>query len=92
VQPAALTRYPALARKRVVGIRPGEKLHEEMISEESARNTLDAGDHYVVQPDVDWWIRGRLEGTPVPDGFSYTSDTNTEWLSIDALRAIVAGL
>jgi len=80
------------ARIEIVGIRPGEKLHEEMIGVESARHTLDVGDHYVIQPDVDWWIRDRLEGTPLPEGFSYASDTNTEWLSIDALRAIVAGL
>jgi UDP-N-acetylglucosamine 4,6-dehydratase len=76
----------------IVGIRPGEKLHEEMISVESARHALDLGDHYVIQPDVDWWIRGRLEGTPLPEGFSYTSDTNTDWLSVEALRATVAGL
>jgi UDP-N-acetylglucosamine 4,6-dehydratase len=78
------------AQIEVVGIRPGEKLHEEMISVESARHTLDAGDHYVIQPDVDWWIRGRLEGTPLPEGFSYASHTNTEWLSVEALRAMVA--
>ena len=75
-----------------VGIRPGEKLHEEMISAESSRHTLDAGDHYVVQPDVDWWIRGQVKGTPLPDGFSYASHTNTEWLGADQLRAIVSTL
>ena len=80
------------ARIEVVGIRPGEKLHEEMISVESARHTLDVDDHYVIQPDVDWWLRGRLEGKPLPEGFSYASNTNTEWLDVDQLREIVATL
>jgi UDP-N-acetylglucosamine 4,6-dehydratase len=74
----------------VVGIRPGEKLHEEMISVESARHALDMGDHYVVQPDVDWWLRGRLDGKSLPEGFSYASHTNTVWLDASQLREIVA--
>jgi UDP-N-acetylglucosamine 4,6-dehydratase len=75
-----------------VGIRPGEKLHEEMISVESARHALDMGDHYVIQPDVDWWLRGQLKGTSLPEGFSYASNTNTEWLDAGRLREIVASL
>jgi UDP-N-acetylglucosamine 4,6-dehydratase/5-epimerase len=78
----------------MTGIRPGEKLHEEMISVDDARRTLAADGFYVVQPDADWWAQsGRLEGwdgaVPVPEGFRYTSDTNTQWLTIDQLRAMV---
>jgi UDP-N-acetylglucosamine 4,6-dehydratase len=80
------------AELEVVGIRPGEKLHEEMISTESARLTLDMGDHYVIQPDVDWWPRGQLTGAPLPDGFSYASHTNAEWLDVKQLRDMVASL
>lgn len=75
------------ARLESVGIRPGEKLHEQMISPDDARRTVDAGSHFVLQPDADWWDDGALlGGAPVPEGFSYSSDTNTWWLSTDELR------
>jgi UDP-N-acetylglucosamine 4,6-dehydratase len=80
------------AELEVVGIRPGEKLHEEMISVESARNALDMGDYYVIQPDVDWWLHGQLDGKRLPDGFSYASNTNTDWLDARQLHEIVATL
>ena len=76
------------ARLRVVGIRPGEKLHEEMISSPDARRTLDMGSYYVIQPEMEWWPEQQLSGEPVPEDFSYASDTNSEWLSVDALRAM----
>jgi UDP-N-acetylglucosamine 4,6-dehydratase/5-epimerase len=78
------------AELRTVGIRPGEKLHEEMISASDARSTLDLGDRYVIQPELDFWPRKPIEGVPVPDGFSYASDTNDRWLTVDELRAMVA--
>jgi len=78
------------ARIEVVGIRPGEKLHEEMISVEDARRTVDAGDFYVMKPEFDWWHAANWpDATSVPEGFRYTSDTNTHWLSIDELRTMV---
>jgi len=79
------------ARLRVVGIRPGEKLHEEMISSPDSRRTVDMGTYYVIQPEMEWWPDQQLSGSPVPDGFSYTSDTNTEWLTVEKLRDMVAG-
>ncbi len=78
------------ARLEVVGIRPGEKLHEEMINVSDARSTLDMGDHYVIQPELEWWPRETLDGTPVPEGFRYASDTNPQWLTPDELRAMIA--
>jgi UDP-N-acetylglucosamine 4,6-dehydratase/5-epimerase len=78
------------AKLHVVGIRPGEKLHEEMISVSDARSTLDQGDRYVIQPELDFWEPVKIEGTPVPDGFSYASDTNDRWLGVDELRAMIA--
>ena len=78
------------ATLRVVGIRPGEKLHEEMISVSDARSTLDVGDRYVIQPELDFWPKTKLDGTPMPDGFSYASDTNDQWLTVDELRTMVA--
>jgi UDP-N-acetylglucosamine 4,6-dehydratase/5-epimerase len=78
------------ARLEVVGIRPGEKLHEEMINVSDARSTVDMGDYYVIQPELDWWPKEQLEGSAVPEGFSYSSDQNTQWLSIDELRTMAA--
>jgi UDP-N-acetylglucosamine 4,6-dehydratase len=80
------------AKLEIVGIRPGEKLHEEMISVESGRHAVDMGDHYVIQPDMDWWQADRLGGTSLPDGFSYSSHTNPQWLNANELREIVATL
>ena len=78
------------ARLRVVGIRPGEKLHEEMISPADSRRTVDVGDYYVIQPEMDWWSERHLGGVAVEDGFSYASNTNTDWLTVEQLRAMVA--
>jgi UDP-N-acetylglucosamine 4,6-dehydratase/5-epimerase len=77
------------ARLEIVGIRPGEKLHEEMIAATDARRTLDMGSHFVIQPEMDWWPEQHLGGSPVPDGFAYTSDTNSEWLTVERLRTMV---
>ena len=76
-----------------VGIRPGEKLHEEMISAEDSRRTVRRPDRYVVQPTLAIW-GGFHEavGEPVPDGFAYTSDTNDLWLSVPELRTMIDDL
>lgn len=73
-----------------VGIRPGEKLHEEMISENDARRTRDLGSHYIVTPDLSWWKHHEDYGTPVADDFRYASDTNEHWLSVEEIREMVA--
>jgi UDP-N-acetylglucosamine 4,6-dehydratase len=76
-----------------VGIRPGEKLHEEMISNDDARRTVDMGDHYVIQPQTEWWNRrGGIKGTPVASEFTYSSDKNTHWLSQDELAVMLKEL
>jgi len=72
-----------------VGIRPGEKLHEELISVHDARRTVDAGDFYVIQPDMEWWTPQEYAGHAVPPDFCYTSDRNTEWLEEESLRALL---
>lgn len=77
------------ARLEVVGIRPGEKIHEEMINVSDARSTIDMGDHYVIQPALAWWPKEALDGTPVAEGFSYASDTNDRWLTVDQLRTML---
>jgi UDP-N-acetylglucosamine 4,6-dehydratase len=76
-----------------VGVRPGEKLHEEMISTEDSRRTLRRDDRYIVLPTLALW-GGFLEpsGEQVADGFSYTSDTNDIWLDVEQLRAMLDDL
>jgi UDP-N-acetylglucosamine 4,6-dehydratase len=74
-----------------IGIRPGEKLHEEMIAADDSRRTLRLADRYVVQPTIaTWGYTPPTEGEPVPDGFSYTSDANDQWLTVDDIRTMIA--
>ena len=80
------------APRHVVGIRPGEKLHEEMISGDDSRRTILAGDRYIVLPTIADWGFVMPEGDPVPDGFAYQSDSNDEWLSVEEIRALVDGM
>ena len=75
-----------------VGIRPGEKLHEEMISPEDARRTIRQADRYVVGPTLAEWTYTEPQGEQVPDGFSYTSDTNDMWLTVDDIRQMLVEL
>lgn len=77
------------ARLEVVGIRPGEKLHEEMISIDDARRTIDIGDRYVIQPEFGWWSNEHLVGARLPEGFAYTSDRNDTWLDVEGLRTLL---
>ncbi|WP_342531951.1 UDP-N-acetylglucosamine 4,6-dehydratase (inverting) [Lysinibacillus sp. FSL R5-0849] len=74
----------------VIGIRPGEKLHEAMIMEDDARHTLEFDDYYVIQPELAWFAKEQLNGgKALSDGFAYTSDNNTEWLTIEQLKDLV---
>jgi UDP-N-acetylglucosamine 4,6-dehydratase/5-epimerase len=70
----------------VIGIRPGEKLHEVLLSEDEARNSIEQKDRFVIMPMHPWW-KGQIqpEGTALPDGFRYDSETNTKWLSTQEL-------
>ena len=78
------------AETYVVGIRPGEKLHEEMIASDDSYRTLRQSDRYVVQPTVkEWWFKDS-EGEPVAEGFSYSSNTNDQWLTIPELQTWIA--
>ncbi|NMD07785.1 MAG: UDP-N-acetylglucosamine 4,6-dehydratase (inverting) [Phyllobacteriaceae bacterium] len=73
-----------------IGIRPGEKLHEQMISLEDAPYTYEYADHYKILPAIHGWSDdpARINnGKAVPNGFSYGSDSNAEWMSVETLKA-----
>jgi len=72
------------------GLRPGEKLHEEMISAEEGRRALRVGDRYVLQPDLAaWGYQPPAGGVPVADGFHYTSDTNDQWFTLEEITNLL---
>ena len=71
-----------------IGIRPGEKLHEEMIAADDSRRTVRLLERYVVTPVLADWGFPEIEGERLPDDFAYRSDTNDLWLTIDDLRAL----
>lgn len=79
------------AKINIIGIRPGEKLHEDLLSEDEARNAVEREDMYIIRPPETLWNRSQqYAGKPLPDGFTYTSDNNSEWLDIDGIKKFVA--
>ena len=76
--------------QKFVGIRPGEKLHEEMITETDALNTIETEKYYVIAPSTPTWsideYMQAFNGRPVEMGFKYNSGTNTDWLTVEQLR------
>jgi UDP-N-acetylglucosamine 4,6-dehydratase len=75
----------------IVGIRPGEKLHELLLTGDEARHTVERGDVYVVLPEHPWWDEqgSKRFGTPVSGDFVYASDTNEQWLTVEGLRDLL---
>lgn len=79
--------------QKIIGIRPGEKLHEEMISSEDAPHTYEYDGYYKILPAIHSWDRdsGRIKsGKAVPEGFSYRSDSNSQWMRIEELQSWIA--
>ena len=75
----------------IIGIRPGEKLHEDLLSEDEARNAVERETMFIIKPPETLWKRDmHYEGKPLPEGFSYTSDNNTEWLDLDGIKKYIA--
>jgi len=80
------------AELEVIGIRPGEKLHEVLINEDEARNTIELDDMFVVQPSTALWFGHAWlgKGAVLADGFRYTSESNPQWLTDEQIREYVA--
>jgi FlaA1/EpsC-like NDP-sugar epimerase len=77
------------AKQEIIGIRPGEKLHEQMIGSEDAAYTYAYKDYFKILPQIHEWSSdpSRIkDGKSVSEGFSYSSDNNEEWMNIDYLR------
>ena len=77
-------------KQKIVGIRPGEKLHEQMIGLENAYYTYEYKDYYKILPSIRFWGGEKIkigEGVKVPENFTYCSDTNPDWMSIEQLQA-----
>jgi UDP-N-acetylglucosamine 4,6-dehydratase len=73
-----------------IGIRPGEKLHEVLLSEDEARNAVELDEMYIIKPLHPWWKIGNwMHARELPQGFRYTSDTNEKWLSHEQLQELI---
>ena len=83
------------AKHKIVGIRPGEKIHEKMISKEDSLYTYEYGDYYKILPVINEWSsdeRRIKDGKKVNRGFVYSSGNNTQWLTIDKLKIMIDNL
>lgn len=79
----------------IIGIRPGEKLHEQLIGVEDARFTFDYGDYYKILPQIYDWFKEKKRignGRPVPASFSYSSDSNDDWLSVEKIEKFISAV
>ena len=77
------------AKHKIIGIRPGEKIHEEMIAKSDSLYTFEYDNYFKILPNINNWHKDERrikEGKSVEEGFSYTSDSNKDWMSIETLQ------
>lgn len=80
-------------RINYIGIRPGEKIHECLLTEDEARHAVEYKDFFVIMPDHPWWSQENYkDGNRLQEGFRYTSDSNKDWLTEKELRKMLKGL
>lgn len=80
-------------KKEIVGIRPGEKLHEEMVTTTDSINTIEFEKYFVILPSIPYWdvdeFTKHFNGNICPDGFSYNSGSNSDWLTVEQLQGLI---
>ena len=78
------------AERRLIGIRPGEKLHEVLLTADEARHTAEFDTYYAIYPSFPSWRSAAYPaGDEVPPGTTYSSDTNSQWLDAEGIRALI---
>ena len=81
------------AEQKIIGIRPGEKLHEVLVTEDESRHAFELDDYFVILPEyASWQLRPIEGGRPLEGGFRYSSDSNDVWLNVDDLREMAADI
>lgn len=81
------------AKKEIIGIRPGEKINEILLTEEEARHAKEFDSFFGIEPEYSFWGRDNFkEGRSLPDGFRFTSDSNSLWLTKEKLKKMIEGL
>lgn len=78
------------AQKKIIGIRPGEKIHEILLTKEEARHSSEFDDHFIIKPEYPFWTRKQLKkGKKLPVGFKYTSENNDKWFTKEEMMKII---
>ena len=81
------------AEKKITGIRPGEKIHEILLTEDEAKHSREFDDGFVIEPEHPFWNANNLNGgKSPPEGFRYSSDNNDKWLTKKELLKIIKEL
>jgi len=77
-------------KKKIIGIRPGEKLHEILLTKEEARHTKETNDYFIIEPEFHFWKGSNFkDANYLPDGFEYTSNNNDKWITKDQMKEIL---
>ena len=81
------------AKKKIIGIKPGEKLHEVLLTEEEAKHSKEFDKFFVIEPEHVFWRKDNFpDGKPVSDGFKYTSNANDKWMTKEEIKEILRNI
>jgi len=81
------------AKKKIIGIRPGEKIHEVLLTEEEAIHTKEFEKFFIIEPEYPFWHKDNFQdGKPLPPGFKYASNTNTDWITKERMTQLLKNI